>query len=123
MAIAAGEAKNPKKNLPKAIKRVYIRIVLFYILGESHCQAIRHVCIKKQSTLALTFLGIGGTFIIGMLVASSDPRLAISTGTAVSSPFVIAINNSAIKGLPSVVNAALLSVTFSLCLFPLFLCH
>lgn len=33
MAIAAGEAKNPRKNIPKAIKRVYIRILLFYILG------------------------------------------------------------------------------------------
>ena len=33
-AIAAGEAKNPRRNLPKAIRRVYIRILLFYILGE-----------------------------------------------------------------------------------------
>jgi len=33
VAIAAGEAKNPRKNLPKAIKLVYIRILLFYIGG------------------------------------------------------------------------------------------
>lgn len=31
VAIAAGEAKNPRKNIPKAIKRVYIRILLFYM--------------------------------------------------------------------------------------------
>ncbi|KAH9982507.1 amino acid permease [Lactifluus volemus] len=33
VAIAAGEAKNPRRNLPKAIRRVYIRILLFYIGG------------------------------------------------------------------------------------------
>lgn len=33
VAIAAGEAKNPRRNLPKAIRRVYIRILLFYICG------------------------------------------------------------------------------------------
>jgi amino acid permease len=33
VAIAAGEAKNPRRNLPKAIQRVYIRILLFYIGG------------------------------------------------------------------------------------------
>ncbi|KAI0001988.1 amino acid permease [Russula vinacea] len=33
VAVAAGEAKNPRRNLPKAIRRVYIRILLFYIGG------------------------------------------------------------------------------------------
>jgi hypothetical protein len=37
VAIAAGEAKNPRRNLPKAIKRVYIRILLFYICGGRSC--------------------------------------------------------------------------------------
>ena len=32
-AIAAGEAQNPKRNVPKAIKRVYVRILLFYLGG------------------------------------------------------------------------------------------
>lgn len=75
--IAAGEAKNPRRNLPKAIKRVYVRILLFYI---------------------------GGTFVIGLLVPSNDPQLVLGTGTAASSPFVIAIQNAGIKGLPSVSN-------------------
>jgi amino acid transporter len=86
VAICAGESHNPKKTLPKAIKRVYIRILLFYILG---------------------------TFVIGMLVASNDARLALGTGTAVSSPFVIAINNSGIKALPSIINACLLTSAWS----------
>ncbi|KAM0756257.1 amino acid transporter [Meredithblackwellia eburnea MCA 4105] len=86
VAIAAGEAKNPKKNLPKAIKVVYVRILLFYILG---------------------------TFIIGLLVASNDKRLSLGTHTAASSPFVIAINNAHIKVLPSLINACLLTSAWS----------
>jgi amino acid permease len=33
VAVVAGETQNPRRNLPKAIKRVYVRILLFYILG------------------------------------------------------------------------------------------
>ena len=73
--IAAGEAKNPRRNLPKAIRRIYIRILLFYI---------------------------GGVFIIGLLVPSNDPNLGLGKGTAAASPFVIAIKRAGIKGLPHV---------------------
>ncbi|KIK04264.1 hypothetical protein K443DRAFT_424867 [Laccaria amethystina LaAM-08-1] len=86
VAIAAGEAKNPRRNLPKAIKRVYIRILLFYILG---------------------------TTIIGLLVPSNSSGLALSGGTAASSPFVIAIKRSGIKALPSIINACLLTSAWS----------
>ena len=65
-AIAAGEAKNPKRNMPKAIKRVYARILLFYL---------------------------GGTFIIGMLVPSNHPDLRLGS-TAAKSPFVIVRSRS-----------------------------
>jgi yeast amino acid transporter len=51
------------RNLPKAIKRVYIRILLFYI---------------------------GGTLIIGLLVPSTDPGLNLEAKNAAASPFVIA---------------------------------
>jgi amino acid transporter len=73
--IAAGEAKNPRRNLPKAIRRVYIRILLFYI---------------------------GGVTVIGLLVPSNDPNLGLNKGTAAASPFVIAIKRSGIKALPHV---------------------
>lgn len=85
-AIAGGEAKNPGKSLPKAIRAVYVRILLFYVLG---------------------------VFVIGLLVDSNDPRLNLNSGTAASSPFVIAINDAGIKVLPSIVNAALLSSAWS----------
>ncbi|KDN39184.1 hypothetical protein RSAG8_08955, partial [Rhizoctonia solani AG-8 WAC10335] len=86
VAIAAGEAKNPRRNLPKAIRRVYIRILLFYI---------------------------GGTLIIGLLVPSDHPTLNLNSGNAAASPFVIAIQTAGIKGLPSVINAALLTSAWS----------
>ncbi|KAI0824226.1 amino acid permease [Trametes gibbosa] len=86
VAIAAGEAKNPRRNLPKAIKRVYVRILLFYI---------------------------GGVIIIGLLVPSTDPSLGITTSDAGKSPFVIAIKHAGISGLPSVINAALLTSAWS----------
>ncbi|KAF8997849.1 amino acid permease [Cyathus striatus] len=86
VAIAAGEAKNPRRNLPKAIRRVYIRILLFYI---------------------------GGTAVIGLLVPYTDKRLNLADGTASSSPFVIAIQNAGIRSLPSIINACLLSSAWS----------
>ncbi|KAI9455851.1 amino acid permease [Russula earlei] len=86
VAVAAGEAKNPRRNLPKAIRRVYVRIVLFYI---------------------------GGVFIIGLLVPSNDPGLGLGKGTASASPFVIAIKRSGIKILPHIINACLLTSAWS----------
>ncbi|KAH9944440.1 amino acid permease [Epithele typhae] len=86
VAIAAGEAKNPRRNLPKAIKRVYIRILLFYI---------------------------GGVTVIGLLVPSNNPDLNLNTSNAAGSPFVIAIKTAGISGLPSVINAALLTSAWS----------
>ncbi|KAG1896364.1 amino acid permease/ SLC12A domain-containing protein [Suillus fuscotomentosus] len=86
VAMAAAESKNPRKNLPKAIRRVYIRILLFYI---------------------------GGVFVIGLLVPSNNPLLNVNSDNASASPFVIAINQAGIKGLPSVINAALLTSAWS----------
>ncbi|GAA5937777.1 uncharacterized protein JCM15063_002113 [Sporobolomyces koalae] len=86
VAIAAGETQDPRKTLPRAIKNVYIRILLFYILG---------------------------VFITGLLVPSNDPRLKLGSGTAASAPFVIAIQDAGIKVLPSIINACLLTSAWS----------
>jgi len=85
VAIAAGETKNPRRNLPRAIRRVYIRILLFYILG---------------------------TFVIGLLVPSNNEQLTLASGAA-ESPFVIAIQTAGIKSLPSIINACLLTSAWS----------
>ncbi|KAL1408460.1 hypothetical protein Q8F55_005272 [Vanrija albida] len=86
VAIAAAEVKNPRVAIPRAIKRVFIRIVLFYIVS---------------------------IIIIGMLVPSTHPDLLRNRGTAASSPFVIAFSHAGIKVLPSIVNAGVLSSAFS----------
>ncbi|WVR06212.1 hypothetical protein IAU60_003242 [Kwoniella sp. DSM 27419] len=86
VAIAAGEAKNPRRNLPRAIKRVYVRILVFYL---------------------------GGTFIIGLIVPSNEKGLALNSGTALASPFVIAIRKAGIPALPSIINACLLTSAWS----------
>lgn len=86
VALAAGEAENPRRNVPKAIRRVFYRILLFYI---------------------------GGVIVIGWLVPYNDPRLLSAAGNATASPFVIAIDNAKIKALPSIINAVILISAFS----------
>lgn len=86
VAIAAGEAKNPRRSIPKAIRGVYIRILLFYVLGVT---------------------------IIGLLVPSNSEGLNLTERTAAASPFVIAIRKAGIKGLPSLINACLLTSAWS----------
>lgn len=70
VAIAAAEAQNPKLSLPRAIKVVWIRVLMFYVSSSA---------------------------IIGLIVSSNDIRLGRDDGTAFSSPFVIAIEASGIK--------------------------
>lgn len=88
--MAAGETTNPRRNIPRAIKRVYIRILLFYLAG---------------------------TFIIGLLVPWNNEDLNLeapdAAATAAHSPFVIAIKIAGIGGLPHVINAAILTSAWS----------
>ena len=90
VVVAAGEARNPRKSLPKAIRRMFWRILFFYIFGS---------------------------LAIGVLVPYNDPRLlmALATGApgAASSPWVIAITRAGIPALPSIINAVILSSAVS----------
>jgi amino acid transporter len=86
VAVAASETENPRRNIKKAVRRVFYRILLFYLLG---------------------------ILIIGMLVAYDDERLLRTDATAHASPFVIAIDNAGVRGLPHVINAAVFTSAFS----------
>ncbi|KAF6836866.1 amino acid permease [Colletotrichum plurivorum] len=88
VGLAAAEAANPRKSLPTAIKQVFWRITLFYVV-------------------ALT--------LIGLLVPYNEERLlgASSQADANTSPFVIAIENASIQVLPSVMNAVILIAVLS----------
>lgn len=86
VAVAAGEAENPRKNIPKAVRRVFWRILFFYVLGA---------------------------LAIGVLVPYNDKNLlsaqASGASGAARSPWVIAIDRAQIKVLPSIINAVILT--------------
>lgn len=90
VVLAAGETVNPRHNIPKAVRRVFWRILLFYVLS---------------------------IFLVGLCVSSKDKKLlnAIdkSAPGAAQSPFVIAIDNARIKTLPSIINGIVLSSAWS----------
>lgn len=87
VGLASAETANPRKSLPRAAKQVFWRITLFYIIS---------LCL------------------IGLLVPYNDPRLiGASSVDAAASPFVLAIRNHGIKGLPSVINVVILIAVLS----------
>ncbi|GMG20173.1 unnamed protein product [Ambrosiozyma monospora] len=89
VGITFGEAQNPRHTIKKAIRLTFYRILIFYICS---------------------------VFLIGCCVAYNDPQLLAakkSTATASASPFVVAIKNANIDGLPHVINACILIFIFS----------
>lgn len=79
-----------RKNVPRAVSRVFWRILFFYVLGS---------------------------LAIGVLVPYNDNALlttqASNVQTGVASPWVIAIYEAGIPVLPSIVNAVILTAASS----------
>lgn len=88
VGLAAAEAANPRKSLPTAIKQVFWRILLFYLVSLT---------------------------LIGLLVPYNDNQLTSgsSSADARASPFVIAIKNAGISGLDSVMNVVIMIAVLS----------
>lgn len=86
ISVAASETQNPRRNIPKAAKRIFWRVTIFY---------------------ALTI------FMVGLVVPSNNDDLLKSTGTASESPFVIAARLAGIKVVPSIINAVILTSAWS----------
>lgn len=86
VGLAAAETASPRKSLPTAIKQVFWRITLFYIVSLT---------------------------LVGLLVPYNDPRLLLPGSSAAASPFVIAIENAGIEVLPSVMNVVILIAVLS----------
>ncbi|WP_244923533.1 amino acid permease [Peribacillus butanolivorans] len=84
LGVTAGESENPEKNIPKAIKSVFWRILLFYILA---------------------------IFVIGMIIPFTDARL-LSEDVAVS-PFTLVFERAGLAFAASVMNAVILSSVLS----------
>lgn len=82
VGLAAAEADNPTVSLPRAIKQVFWRILMFYMVSL--------------------------TLICFLVPSDSERLLGASSVDVTASPFVIAIENGGISGLPSVMNAVIL---------------
>lgn len=83
VGLAAAETANPRKSLPTAIKQVFWRISLFYIVSLT---------------------------LVGLLVPYNDQRLlsGANFADATASPFVIAIESAGTTVLPSIMNGVIL---------------
>jgi amino acid transporter len=89
IGVTVGEAQNPRRTIPKAIKLTFYRILFFYVLS---------------------------VFFLGMLVPYNDKSLKAATklqASAKASPFVLAIELAGIKVLPHILNGCILLFTFS----------
>ncbi|TEB35891.1 dicarboxylic amino acid permease [Coprinellus micaceus] len=89
IGVTVGEAENPRRNIPIAIRRTFFRILVFYV---------------------------GGVFVIGLIVPSTARDLFVATQQktgAAASPFVVATTLVGIKTLNHVINAAILIFVMS----------
>ncbi|KNZ74228.1 Dicarboxylic amino acid permease [Termitomyces sp. J132] len=89
VGVTVGEAQNPRRNIPIAIRRTFFRILVFYV---------------------------GGVFVIGLIVPSTNNSLFLATKSktgAAASPFVVATTLVGIKVLNHIINAAILIFVMS----------
>ncbi|KAJ5325769.1 hypothetical protein N7541_011393 [Penicillium brevicompactum] len=93
VGVTVGEAQNPRKTIPKAIKLTFYRILVFYVLS---------------------------VLLVGTLVPYNSPKLLFALGdgnkakgSAAASPFVVAIELANIPVLSHILNACILLFVFS----------
>ncbi|EAC3571497.1 amino acid permease [Listeria monocytogenes] len=87
VGIAAGESATPETSVPKAIKQVFWRILLFYIFA---------------------------IFIIGMIIPYTNPNLLSTEATDVAiSPFTLVFEKAGLAFAASVMNAVILTSVLS----------
>ncbi|KAI0477522.1 putative general amino acid permease [Xylariaceae sp. FL0804] len=85
ITLAAAETQNPRRNIPRAARRILARVVLFYVLT---------------------------IFLVTLTIRSDDPKLFSLSGSA-QSPFVLAARSAGIKVMPSIINAVVLTSAWS----------
>ncbi|WAH37616.1 amino acid permease [Alicyclobacillus dauci] len=88
VGLAAGESDDPGKNVPRAIRQVFWRILLFYVVA---------------------------IFIIGMLIPYTDPNLlkASQDNNIAISPFTLVFERAGLAIAASVMNAVILTAVLS----------
>ncbi|MBQ0131653.1 MAG: amino acid permease, partial [Comamonas sp.] len=87
IGIAAGESENPAKNVPRAVRKVFWRILLFYVFA---------------------------ILIIGLLLPYTDPQLLRNDlGDISVSPFTLVFERAGMLGAAAVMNAVVLTSVLS----------
>ncbi len=87
IGVAAGESENPAKNIPRAIRQVFWRILLFYILA---------------------------ILVISLIIPYTDPNLLRNeVGDISVSPFTLVFRNAGLLSAAAVMNAVILTAVLS----------
>lgn len=87
IGIAAGESKDPGKNIPKAVRQVFWRILLFYVFA---------------------------ILVISLIIPYTDPRLLRNEVADISvSPFTLVFENAGLLSAAAVMNAVILTAVLS----------
>lgn len=87
IGVAAGESENPGKNIPRAVRQVFWRILLFYILA---------------------------ILVISLIIPYTDPSLLRNeVGDIAVSPFTLVFRNAGLLSAAAVMNAVILTAVLS----------
>ncbi|KAI9155663.1 putative proline-specific permease put4 [Paramyrothecium foliicola] len=86
LVVTGGEMQSPRTNLPKATRRYFYRLILFYILGA---------------------------LAIGIIVPGNNPNLLGEQKSAAASPWAIGVKEAGISVLDSVINAVIVLSAWS----------
>jgi lysine-specific permease len=87
IGVAAGESENPGKNIPRAVRQVFWRILLFYILA---------------------------ILVISLIIPYTDPNLLRNeVGDISVSPFTLVFRNAGLLSAAAVMNAVILTAVLS----------
>ncbi|WP_432720310.1 amino acid permease [Jeongeupia wiesaeckerbachi] len=87
IGVAAGESENPRRNIPRAVKQVFWRILLFYVLA---------------------------IFLIGVLIPYTDPSLLKNDVADIGvSPFTLVFQHAGLAFAAGVMNAVILTAVLS----------
>lgn len=94
IGVTVGEAENPRRNVPRAIKLTFWRILVFYVFSV----LLLGMCVPYDSPILVDAVGGGSKG---------------NTSSAAASPFVVAIEIARIRYLDHILNACILIFVFS----------
>lgn len=87
IGIAAGESRDPEKNIPRAMKQVFWRILLFYIFA---------------------------ILVISLIIPYTDPNLLRNSAGDISvSPFTLVFRNAGLLSAAAIMNTVILTAVLS----------